>query len=336
MRRWMVWCLVLPWASLSWADSGCEQVAQQRDMAAILVQCPNVAAAGDANANFAMGLAILAQQTQVFIEKPTADHLDVLEKQWPAIFKAQQYLKTAAAQGHVEANFMLGGLMVQTMPLQTDHRAVEYDQLVKEAHSYLKVAATHGIKEALMVLADNAVTYNFLPPHQVESVDPDYESYLRAVVADPELSTPYWQSRLRDYEAYQAKQTAMERDVSTVAPSEAYAKARELFFSDDAASVQRGTAMLRQLSKQGYGDASYNLALLEQRQHGKDQVLALMEQAAAQHSHRAMLWLGDYYGCRKAPKKALQWYEKAKAAGNKDADFGINEIKQYGNVADCG
>lgn len=324
------------WSASSRADSACETAATQKDMAAILTQCHELAASGDAFANYLMGYATLSTRTSYFSQDTSNHGFELSTDERLAFSDAKGFLKSAAEQGDVPAAGLLGSVMLATLYAIDGGQSVNIGQQSDQAYIYLKFAADQGDKPSVMQLADASVIYSFEQPHQVAAVRQQYEGYLRAVVADAELNTPYWQTRLRDYETYQAQVLAMQQDVTAAPPKDVILQALRLQSSGEPTLIAQGTSMLQQLSDKGNGDASYELAKSQLPKASKQDVLPLMEKAAQQKNHKAMLWLGDYFGCHKEPKKALQWYEKSKAAGNKDADFGINEIKQYGNVADCG
>lgn len=318
-------------------QAACDAAAEQKDFSAILKTCHEVALTGDAHANFLMGYATLKTQTNYFAEKtpsPLSNRASTAEVM--SIEDAKAYLKKAAEQGHLVATSLLGSLMLDTLFDVPNGKTVDLDQVSTQAFGYLKLAADAGDSAAIMHLAENAVIYSPEPPHKVASIRAEFAEYLRKVVADPETNSPFWQDRLRDFEAESAKRLAMQNDVTSAPPEDVMMQAFTLQSSGDPQQYQQGTAMLQALSDKGFGAATYDLAKDVVKKQGKDAALVMMEKSAAQQYDKAMLWLGDYYGCHKQPKKALQWYEKAKAAGNKDADFGISEIKQYGNVADCG
>ncbi len=327
-------------ATATQAQDACDAAADKQDLAAILTQCNETAVSGDAHANYLMGYATLATKTTFF--KPAVDDkprlfsgLKYSTDELIALGDAKDYLKRAAEQGHIGASGLLGSAILETM-FAAQKGSVDISAETDKAFRYLKFAADGGDKPSVMHLADASVIYAFDQPNKVTSVNLEYETYLRAVVADPELNSPYWQNRLRDFETFNSKVQAMQNDISSAPAEDVLRQAEMMRYSEDPEEVKQGNTMLLQLSEKGVGDATYLLATSLAKSAGKDKALAMMEKAAAQKNHKAMLWLGDYHGCKNSPKVALDWYKKAKAAGNKDADFGINEIKQYGNVSDCG
>lgn len=330
--------LVSCWSMAAHAQqAACDAAAEQKDLSTILQVCHEVAVAGDAHANFLMGYATLKTQTSYFSkETPSSPLQRVSSAEVMALEDAKGYLKNAADQGHMMAASLLGSVMLNTLFDAPNGKAINIEEITTQAFHYLKVAADAGDSQAILELANRAVLYASEPPHKVVQIYAEFGEYLRKTATDPETNTPYWQKRLRDFEAESAKRQAMQADVTSAPPEEVIEQAYVLRASGDPQQIQQGTAMLQALSDKGVGAASFILAREIVQKQGKDAALALMEKAGEQKSDKAMLWLGDYYGCHKQPKKALQWYEKAKAAGNKDADFGISEIKQYGNVADCG
>jgi len=329
--------VVSSWANASQTQSACDDAADKQDFSAILNACHEMAVAGDAHAYYLMGYATLATKTDFlsfsegkskFVKRYSTDQLI-------ALGDAKDLLKNAAEQGHIAANGLLGSVMLNTMLAEAQRQPVNINEMTAQAYRYIQIAADAGNESSMMQLADASVIYDFDQPNKVTKVREEFLPYLHAVVADPELNTPHWQALLRDYEAYASQLLAMQKDVSSAPVGDVLQQAEILRSSDEPAKVQQGIMLLQQLSDKGVGDATYQIAAALSKNAGKDKALAMMEKAAIQSNNKAMLWLGDYHGCNNAPKIALEWYQKAKKAGNKDADFGINEIKQYGNVADC-
>ena len=198
----------------------------------------------------------------------------------------------------------------------------------KRAEQLLNIAAENGNKGAIMTLAEFAVFRN--QNGQVVNVNPKYLGYLQSASADsPDLFKPL----LNEYLNFADAANKIHEDPTKVDPELVADEGIRLTFSNSKSEFDKGLELLRDAANRGSHRANYRLARLTVKQ-DLNQAIKFFEAAAPDHKDAAM-WLGEHYGCKKNKSLAMKWLSIAKELGRSDAIDAIEEIEEYGDLANC-
>lgn len=248
------------------------------------------------------------------------------------LFDAKDYLKSAVEQGNSQAQFLLAMMELQTITnggiLVGEHlELLDIAALEQNARDLLLSSAKAGNQSAIEYLAANIRTFD----KQNRLVDVRVEDF-------PYLEQMAQSGQSRFVEIYNqylnflAKGQAIQSEPQQYSAFELSTEGLRLARRGE--KHQTALRLLKLAADKGDGNAHYFLA---QQYAQSAPALSLKHlQAAAKAKHgEAMHALANHYGCNKDVSNAIAWYKAAIDAGIRDAEEGLAEIEQYGDIYEC-
>ncbi len=311
----------------------CYQAGNDGNYEQIKHVCNSAELADDPHAAYLMGLAIIETQTKLsnfhLTKEESLRRIFKLESDEKiAISDAKSYLEPAAEAGHDGAEFLLGYILTETW-MSAPGPGGANTKTLERADQLLIHSAEAGNSGAAMVLAEKAIVHN--PDGQVINIREELFPYLKqATQARGDL----YNDLMAEYQSFEKKTQALFATPETYPADEITKEAVRLLSSGLDSARSKGMRLLLIASEKGSGEANFRLGKMNEKTDIK-KAFNYFEKAAEQADANAMYWLGNYYGCHKAPDKAKKWFKAATDAGHRDAIDGLEEITEYGDLSDC-
>ena len=315
----------------------CYAAGEAQNYAAVLNECPALAAENDMFAHFFMATAIINSKTKLtqfdLSETERAKRtFNLPTEEKIAISDAKQHLKAAVEQGHTNSHFLLGYILLETK-LNMLPPSGRLDLQIEQAEQLLQTAAEHDNIGAVAVLAERAVYFG--PDQAVIDIKPAFLPYLQQKASESGEQQGFYQHLLSQYQQF-ANQRAATLGNPEIQPPEALRKEGwRLLGADSVEQQKQGMNLLLSAATRGDAEADYMLARLAENHKNQTKALEHYTAAATKGYARAMFWLGEHFACNKDNDTAYNWLQKAKAAGDRDAQDAIDELNTYGDLTNC-